>query len=79
MIKLEANFNDKSTKLEANGKGFDLLIESGQVILSLVDMHMKHASVSMEEAEAMVAGAYKALKGSTEKIVSVDKAAFRKD
>ena len=79
MIKIEANFNNKNTKLEANGKGFDLLLESGQVILALVDMHMKHASVSMEEAEAMVAGAYKALKGSTEKIVSVDEAAFRKD
>ncbi|MDO4801781.1 MAG: hypothetical protein Q4A15_06415 [Prevotellaceae bacterium] len=79
MIKIETTFSNKSTQISADGKGYELLLESGTIILALVDLHMRHSGGSMEAAEKMVMAAYRTIKDSTEKMISVDETAFRKD
>lgn len=79
MIKIETTLSNKSTQISADGKGLELLLESGMIILALVDLHMRNSGESMEAAEKMVMAAYKTMKDGTEKMISVDGTAFRKE
>lgn len=79
MIKIETTLSNKSTQISADGRGLELLLESGMIILALVDLHMRNSGESMETAEKMVMAAYKTMKDGTEKMISVDETALRKD
>lgn len=79
MIKIEADINSRTSKVEAEGSGTDIICDAALCISALVNMLSRNGEIPAEIVEGILKTSYKSLKESTSKIISMDATAFRKD